>query len=163
MVKSPGKIFEEDFFKSFSSHVDISIDRVYDTMSGFKGHNTFCDFMVYRLPYKYYFELKSYDGDYIPLSAIRENQFQGLMNKAYIRGVTAGVIFNFRISEDFEVAYFVDIRKINELKAQDVKSVNIAICSKLGVRMAGRKLRTRYRYEVETLLAEIDNWRKQYG
>lgn len=142
---NPGKTFEEDFRKSFSSHVDISIDRFKDPMGGFKGEANICDFVVYEFPYQFYFELKSYDEKSIPMTAITVNQFEGLMGKAYIRGVHAGVLLKYRWKDVNEVHY-LDIRKINELKAEGKKSISIDYARAEGVELIGEKLRTRFRY-----------------
>jgi recombination protein U len=151
---NPGKKFEEDFKKSFSSFVDISIDRLKDPMGGFKGEGNICDFIVYEFPYQYYLELKSYDQKSIPMSAISSTQFEGLMGKAYIKGVTAGVLLNYRWKEVNET-YFLDIRKVNELKAQEKKSISIEYARENGIELKGERIRTRYKYIINEFLKGV--------
>jgi penicillin-binding protein-related factor A (putative recombinase) len=150
-----GKKFEEDFQKSFSSLVDVSIDRVYDVMSGFKGHATFCDFKVYRFPNMFYFELKSVDGDYFPLKNLTNRQFEGLLNKSHIKGVHAGVIINFRLTQTLHRTYFIPIHYILKLKGQDRKAITTSDAIAVGKPLVGTLKRTRFIYDIEPFLDEI--------
>lgn len=158
-----GKVFEKDFFKSFPQHTNISIDRVYDTTSGFKGHRTFCDFIVYRYPSIFFFELKSYEGTAIPIKAISDNQFEGLLNKAYISGVQAGVILNYRIADSVEFAYYLDIKQILSLKSNGESIIPIEFAALQGTLLEGTKKRTRFTYNIPSFLDKILIDKKRRG
>lgn len=154
-MSKEGKLFEKDFKQSFSSNPDISIDRLYDTMSGYKGHKNICDFIAYKYPTQFYFELKSYDGNSIPMSAIETHQYEGLYGKAFIRGVVAGVILQYRIGSVVVGTFFIDIKEINRLKAEDVKSITFDTAKNIGTLLEAEKIRTRYRYNVRKFLSAL--------
>jgi penicillin-binding protein-related factor A (putative recombinase) len=151
-MKNYGKIFQEDFQKSSLNLPDVSMDRIYDTTSGFKGHSTICDFQAYMYPFQYYFELKSYDGERIPFSAIRPNQYDGLLEKSKIKGVIAGIIFNFRKAEKEQYAWFVDIRTIEKMKLEGKKSIKLDDAILLGEPLVGTRKVIRYNYLVHAFL-----------
>ena len=71
---------------------NVSIDRLHDQTTGFKGSQNICDFIVYKEPYEYYIECKSVHGASLPFSNITDTQWNGLLEKSKIEGVFAGVI-----------------------------------------------------------------------
>lgn len=149
-----GKIFQQDFHKSFSEfEEEVSVDRIYDTTTGFSGHRTICDFQAYHFPFAYYFELKSYQGERITLSSVRENQYNGLLKKSKVNGVVSGVIFNFRISDKEQAAYFVDIRIIEQMKVQGLKSITLMDAANNGLLLQGSIKRIRFDYDVMSFLS----------
>lgn len=53
-----GKKFENNFKKG----VGKELVRLYDTTNGYAGVKNPCDFIYYRYPFQYLFELKSVKG-----------------------------------------------------------------------------------------------------
>lgn len=151
---SSGKAFEQDFKKSITDS-DISVDRLYDSMGGFKGVTTICDFILYAYPHQYYLELKSYKGTYIPMSAIKKHQFTGLMQKRKVSGVRAGVLLNYRIDDELQETYYIDILAIDKLKQQDIKGINLDTARQNGVLVPAHRKRTRYSYDIRGTLSLI--------
>lgn len=148
MPKSAGKLFEEDFKKSIPK--DVFTQRLKDDMSGFKGVANICDYILYRYPYLYLFELKSHKGKSIPFSALREKQYSGLNMVSNFKGVTAGFIFNFR---DYNKTYFVDADVLySYIIAEEKKSFSLKWCEDNGVIIGQKKKRTRYRYRLDEFL-----------
>ena len=148
-----GKLFEKDFKDScLLEDTKISIDRLYDPVGGFKGVRNICDFICYKFPYEYYLELKSHKGKSFPISGITETQYDGLLLKQPIEGVTAGVIIKY---SDYDVAYFVPIFKIRGLVRIGHKSISIEAAKALGVEMQGRKKRVTFQYDVLKLFNDI--------
>lgn len=147
-MASKGKLFEEDFKKSIPS--DVFYQRLKDDTSGFKGVNNICDYIIYRHPSLFLFELKSHKGKSIPFDALRVNQIEGLYKASYIRGVKAGFIFNFRDSEE---TYFVPAKEVYDFICSGCrKSFPISWCKDNGISLGSIKKRTRFTYRVDELL-----------
>ena len=92
MAVNRGKDFENVVREAFEKVPNVSIDRLHDQTTGWKGSTNICDFIVYREPYEYYFECKSVHGNTLPFSNITDKQWNGLLEKSKIEGVFAGVI-----------------------------------------------------------------------
>lgn len=148
-----GKKFEQDFEKSCSNFELISIDRFYDVMNGFKSINTISDFVVYKLPYLYYFELKSYKGKKLYWHSIRDNQWNGLLDKSNIEGVHAGILIQFR---EHDKHFYVSIEQCQQLKDSGEKGISIDWCEEHAIELVGTKKRTRFSYDdVYKFLSDI--------
>lgn len=93
MTVSRGKQFEDVIRKAFEKVPNVSIDRLHDQTTHWKGSSAnICDFIVYKEPYEYYIECKSVHGNTLPFSNITDTQWNGLLEKSKIEGVFAGVI-----------------------------------------------------------------------
>lgn len=91
MSQNKGKQFEAVFKQSFLKTVpNCTIDRLYDSMTGFRAISNICDFIGYSFPSIFYMECKSHLGNTFPLSNL--TQYDKLVSKVGIRGVRAGVI-----------------------------------------------------------------------
>ena len=67
-----GKKFEQIFRNDFLKSVPNStIDRLYDSMSGFKAISNISDFIGYSYPHIFYLDCKTHIGVSIPLYCIR--------------------------------------------------------------------------------------------
>ena len=121
MAKNRGKQFErkfaEDFRRAFSKG---TLDRLVDSMSGYKTISNISDFIGYNYPYIYYLEIKSHEGNLFPLSNL--TQYDKLVTKINIKGVRAGVIIWFI---DFDRVIYVPISTIKTMKKDNIKSVNL--------------------------------------
>lgn len=121
MGESLGKKFESKFKNDFLATVPNStIDRLYDSMSGYVSISNISDFIGYSYPLIMYLECKSHKGNTFPLSNL--TQYDKLKEKVGIHGVRAGVILWF--TEHDRVLY-VPISTITKLKEDGKKSVNI--------------------------------------
>lgn len=156
MDKNLGKIFEEDFKKSVPDWCWIY--RFRDGTANFAGeknqnvrfqaHNI-CDFMIMANERLYLLELKSHKGASIPFSCIRPKQLEEMAEITY-PNITAFFLLNFR---DIERTYAVragELRKF--IETTDRKSVPIQWCKDQGIEILGEKKRTRFRYDLESLL-----------
>lgn len=91
MSRDYGKAFEDRFKENFLKTVpNCSIDRIYDTMNGYKSISNICDFIGYSYPNIFYLECKSHKGASIPFEDIP--QYDKLVDKVGIPGVRSGVI-----------------------------------------------------------------------
>lgn len=121
MSNNYGKAFEqkfkEDFKKTFPKG---SIDRIYDSVLGYKSISNVADFICYVYPNIYYIELKSHKGASIPFENI--TQYEKLKYKVGIPGVRAGVIL--WLYEKDKVLY-IPVSTITKMKEDGKKSVGI--------------------------------------
>lgn len=101
MAVNRGKQFEDVIRESFEKVPGVSIDRLHDQTTHYKGSTNICDFIVYREPYEYYFECKSVHGNTLSIygndpkrkyGGISNAQWEGLLEKSKIEGVHAGII-----------------------------------------------------------------------
>ena len=122
MANNYGKAFEQKFKKDFLKTVPNStIDRLYDTMSGYKAISQISDYIGYSFPNIFYMECKSHKGASIPFDNI--TQYSKLLQKVGIPGARAGVIL-WLIDKD--VVYYIPISTIKQMKKDGKKSVGIS-------------------------------------
>lgn len=121
MALNKGKQFELKFKEDFLKTVPGStIDRLYDTTSGFRAVSNICDFIGYSFPNEFYLECKSTLNNVFSL--VKLTQYDKLVQKVGIKGVRVGVIIWF-IAHDKVV--YVPISEITKMKEDGKKSVNI--------------------------------------
>ena len=159
MAENRGKKFERVIKEAFEKVPGVSIDRLHDQTNGFRGSENICDFIVYREPYEYYFECKSVHGASLPFSNITETQWNGLVNKATIEGVFAGVIC-WWIDKDKTV--FIPIQELVAMRIVGMKSVRYnAIDDCEGdttmIEIKGKKKRVFFDYDMEEFLNEVQH------
>lgn len=158
MAYNRGKQFEDVIREAFEKVPGVSIDRLHDQTTKFKGTSAnICDFIVYREPYEYYFECKSVHGNTLPFSNITDVQWNGLLNKATIEGVFAGVIC-WWIDKDKTV--FIPIQELVTMRIVGMKSIRYdAIDDCEGdttmIEIKGKKKRVFFDYDMEAFLDEI--------
>jgi hypothetical protein len=91
MALNRGKAFENKFKEDFLRTVpDCSLDRLYDSVSGFKAITNISDFIGYSYPNIFYLECKSHKGASFPFSNL--TQYDKLVCKVGIKGVRVGVV-----------------------------------------------------------------------
>lgn len=121
MANNRGKQFEAKFKADILATVpDCSIDRLYDSQSGYIAISNISDFIFYKKPNIFYLECKSHQGNTFPLANL--TQYEKLKSKVGIPGVRAGVVL-WMIDHDRVV--YVPIATITKLKNDGKKSVNI--------------------------------------
>lgn len=120
MAKNYGKEFEQKFKEDFLKVDDSTVDRLYDTMNGYKSIKQISDFIGYIYPNIFYIECKSHRGASIPMGNI--TQYEKLKEKIGIKGVRTGVVL-WLIDKD-KVMY-VPMSTIKQLKEQGEKSIGI--------------------------------------
>lgn len=157
MPPNYGKEFEGVVRKAFEKVPNVSIDRLHDQTTGFKGSSNICDFIVYREPYEYYFECKSVHGNTLPFNNITDTQWDGLVNKATIEGVFAGVICWWI---DHDKTVFIPIQELVAMRIVGMKSVRYdAIDDCDGdttmIEITGKKKRVFFEYDMEKFLDDL--------
>ncbi len=161
MTYNYGKKFEDVVREAFEKVPGVSIDRLHDQTTKFKGTSAnICDFIVYREPYEYYFECKSVHGNTLPFSNITDKQWQGMLEKSQIEGVFAGVIC-WWINKDRTA--FIPIHVLQYMRENGAKSFP---CSLLDTRIidwesvveiTGKKKRVFFEYDMEKFLNEVQS------
>jgi len=118
-----GKRWEQNFKDSLG----LSCIRLYDTTNGFSGVRNPCDFIYYRYPYQYLFELKSTQYDHIYLNKeTTKRQIDALVELGKIDGILGGLCVEFR---EQQKAYFIPAVVCREfLEIRCKKSISIRDC-----------------------------------
>ena len=130
MALNLGKKFETKFKEDWIKTVPLStIDRLYDTTSGYKSISQISDYIGFKKPCIYYLEVKSHKGASFPLGNL--TQYDKLVERIGIPGVRVGVII-WLIEKD-SVTYW-PISTIKKLKENDIKSINPEKLEKEGYR-----------------------------
>lgn len=151
-MQNYGKKFEDAIRESFEKVPGVSIDRLHDQTTGWKGSSNICDFIVYREPYEYYFECKSVHGNTLPFRNISATQWNGLLEKSFIEGVTAGIICWW---VDRDRTLFIPIQTLQKLLNSGNVSYRYDWDSYDVVEIAGKKKRVFFDYDMEKFLNEI--------
>lgn len=131
MSVNRGKAFEAQFKADFLKTVPHStIDRLYDSMSGYYAISNISDFIGYSKPSIFYLEVKSHDGNTFPL--VNLTQYDKLARKVGIPGVRAGVVIWFK---DRDKIFYVPIKTVTKLKEDNKKSINATTIVEEGYRV----------------------------
>ena len=164
MAVNRGKKFEDAIRESFEKVPGVSIDRLHDQTTKFKGTSAnICDFIVYREPYEYYFECKSVHGNTLSIHGndpkhkygnISNTQWEGLLEKSFIEGVTAGVIVWFI---DKDRTLFIPIQTLQKLLNSGNVSYRYDWDSYDVVEIKGKKKRVFFDYDMEEFLNEVQH------
>lgn len=153
MTVSRGKQFEQVVKESFEKVEGCSIDRLHDQTTGYLGSSNICDFIVYKQPHQFYIECKTIHGNTFPLSNLTDKQYQGLSEKAKIRGVIAGVLCWW---VDKDVTRFIPIDTIQTLKANKFKSIRFDMTQLSTIEIKGKKKRVFFDYDMEKFLKQAE-------
>jgi len=122
MPVNRGKQFERLIYEQFSKLDDVFIDRIYDVTNHFKTISTPCDFIIYSYPNILYLECKAVSGNTLNFqSHIRENQWDGLLERSIIKGVKAGILLWFT---EHDTTVYLPIQYLEKLKVDGYKSFN---------------------------------------
>lgn len=163
MAKNRGKDFEDIVWKAFEKVDGVSIDRLHDQTTGYKGSQNICDFIVYKKPYEYYIECKSIHGNTLSIHSndpkhkygnITNTQWEGLLEKSKIPGVTAGIICWW---VDHDVTKFIPIDVLEHYRKIGRKSVHFSDCYGLTADICGKKKRVYFDYEMDSFLKTIED------
>lgn len=120
MALNKGKKFEARVKLDFQRIPGISIDRIFDTQSGYKSISNISDFIVYKYPNIFYIEVKSHKGNTFPLQCL--TQYPKLINKHGIKGVGSGVILWFI---DHDKIVYIPISTFKKLYIDRKKSFHV--------------------------------------
>ncbi len=123
MADNRGKQFEQKLRIDFLKTVPNStIDRIYDTMNGYKSISNVSDFIGYAYPNIFYLECKSHKGASIPFENI--TQYDKLKKKIGIPGVRTGICLWLYEHNEVGIIY-IPTSTIKKMKADGLKSFGI--------------------------------------
>ena len=124
---NPGKKFETDFKNSVPDNVFCH--RLKTRNTTYKGDNEIADFLLYKAPNLFVFELKTTKEKRLPFDMIRANQIIGIdeATTKYV-GVYGGIIVQFR--EPYS-HWYVPIEVIKEQIEAGAKSIPLAKFSQI--------------------------------
>ena len=117
--------YGEKFENIFKKRVGKELVRLYDTTNGYAGVKNPCDFIYYKYPYQYLFELKSVKGDRFDFSNITDNQKEQLDFYSHIKGCNPMVIVEFR---DYKEVFMVPWSTIKRTMQNNKQSLNVDDC-----------------------------------
>lgn len=139
MTSNIGKNFEERFKLDWQdSFPNGTIDRLYDSMSGYLSISTVSDFICYNYPNIYYIECKAHKGASLPFTNI--TQYVKISMKVGIKGVRAGIVL--WLYEKDRV-FYIPVSTIQQMKKDGEKSVGIRSLSKYDIiEIPSKKLKT---------------------
>lgn len=152
MTVTRGKQFEQVVRESFEKLYGVSVDRIPDQTTRYKGSTNICDFMVYNFPVLFYLECKTIQGNTFPLTNIRPNQWTGLLTKSKIPGVVAGVIVWW---VDHDVTRFLPIAELHALGKQGQKSIRYDMKNPFFVDIEGTKKKVYFDYHMKPFLQKF--------
>lgn len=155
MPKNYGKKFEQIIKEAFSKVPGVSIDRLHDQTTRYKGSQNICDFIVYKEPYEYYIECKTVHGTTLPFNNISETQWNGLLEKSKIEGVMSGILCWW---VDLNQTWFIPIWVLEDAKTvMNAKSISVVHPHMQGfwTVIPGRKKRTFFEYDMTEFFEEV--------
>lgn len=121
MANNAGKAFEQKFKQDFKkSFPEGTIDRIYDSTSGYKTISNISDFIGYNYPNIYYLECKSHLGNTWNFSYF--TQYDKLKTKVGIKGVRAGVVL---WMIDHDKVIYLPVSSVTKMMEDGKKSFNI--------------------------------------
>lgn len=170
MATNRGKQFEAKIREAFERVDGVSIDRIHDQTTRYKGSTNICDFIVYKEPYEYYIECKSVHGNTLSIYGkdekhkygnITNGQWEGLLEKSKIQGVRAGVICWF---VDKDVTEYIPIQALeilrNEIGEKSLSWGTALVISNSGdkfdlIEIDGKKKRVFFEYDMNKFFKEV--------
>lgn len=172
MSKNIGKVFEENFKKSIPENIfcyrppDAAQSFNMSKKLRFSSHSP-CDYMIYRKPQLFCFELKTVAGNFISFE--RDENDKGTIHyyqieqlKKFVNyGIISGLIIDFRKSDH---TYFLNIKNWDDFISNiSKKSFNENDLLKYSdpITVDKKKLKVNYRYNVVGLLDILEE--KEYG
>ena len=155
MPINKGKAFEKVIYSCFQRVKGVSIDRVHDQTTHYKGSTNICDFIVYREPYEYYIECKTTHSRSWPIQNLSDSQLEGMLEKSQIRGVAAGVIIWFI---EHDTTMYLPIEVVAECKKNGMKSIRCDFMHPDRILLCGERRRTYFTYYMKDFLNQLQ-WR----
>ena len=169
-----GKQFEGVIQECFEKIPEVSVTRIHDQTTGYKGSSNVCDFLIYHKPYLYAVECKSVHGNTLSIYSkskdlkkphdygnITNKQWEGLLEMSSVKGVKAGVLVWF-IDKDETV--FFDINLLQRWRDAGHKSIHSYPEWVEYVKgkhdwcyLVGKKKRVFYDYDIRKFLKDMED------
>ena len=124
MPTNYGKAWEQKIREDFVKVQGSTVDRIYDSVSGYKSISNISDFIGYIYPNIFYLEAKSCKGNTFPLTKL--TQYEKLKHKVGVPGVRVGVLLWFI---EHDVVLYVPVSTVTKLIEDGKKSVNVKMAT----------------------------------
>ena len=171
MAQNRGKKFELQVKEDFSKISNVSIDRINDQTTHYRGSTNICDFIVYKKPYEYYIECKSVHGNTLSIHSvpkpdkhgtlhgfygnISDAQWEGLLEKSKIKGVVAGVLCWW---VDKDITRFLSIQDLQLARDFGDKSIRF---DEPYLPIFGKKKRVFFEYDFNLFFYAIEKYKRK--
>ena len=124
MPTNYGKAWEQKIREDFIKVEGSTLDRLYDSVSGYKTISNISDFIGYIYPNIFYLEAKSCKGNTFPLTKL--TQYEKLKCKVGVPGVRVGVLLWFI---EHDTVLYVPVSTVTKMLEDGKKSVNIKMAT----------------------------------
>lgn len=153
MSPLPWKRFEEDFVKSKPPKMFLL--RLKTRASGFKGDDEMADYVAYRYPHFFVFELKSMDGLRLDFSKIRGNQITKILEAVGYEGIYGGIVLQLR--ENY-THWYIPINVLEQYIRDGKKSLSYKtlLSDPNIIEIASTKKRVSVRLDIDKLMGDIE-------
>lgn len=171
-----GKRFEDDFSKSVPQY--CFIHRLRDSAQSYNNskHTSFswdneCDFFIWDSNKHLFYAIECKSTKFKSMSfqvdendksskMIKYHQLQSLNDMSKYNGIIAGLLLNFRgENDDNQRTYFINIKDFNKMVSQ-INKVSFneidLIMHGNAIKISGTKKRTRYSWDVNTFLKNMN-------
>lgn len=140
------KKFESKIKDQIRTIKELSFDRLYDPVGGYKGISNIADFQGYIYPYSFYLECKTISGNTFNFSNLTETQYEGGLAKTKFKGIYSGVLIWWY---EKDITAFFDIREIKKWKDLGNKSINVKDLDKIDhILLKGKKKSVYFEYDM---------------
>ena len=157
-----GKSFESEILRQLMQINGVSVDRIHDQTTGFRGSSNICDITAYRYPNEFYFECKTVHGNVLPFKNISDKQWEGLVEKSTKLGVFAGIICWW---VDKDITAFIPIELLYVFRLHGKKSIRCDCDYNLFgtyrmIQIKGKKRRVFFDYDLKGFLNELQSGKR---
>lgn len=163
-MENQGKKFERQFKDSIPINNEIFYYRFKDGTASWNMDNNkvrfqaknICDCMIFYKGKLFLNELKSHKGKSLPLNCIRENQIKDLFDASLKNNVYCNILVFF---SDTERCFSLNIQDVVDyMDSETAKSIPISYFEKYGREIKVSKLRTNYRFDIESWLNIVEDY-----
>lgn len=175
-----GKQFEKKVHEQLKQLENVSVDRLHDQTTGYRGSSNICDFIVYKKPIEIYIECKSTYGNTLSIHSnpkvdkngiphgfygnISDAQWEGLLEKSEIDGCIAGILCWWI---DRDITKFIPISMLQQLRDLGYKSIRFDISERdeltKVIELEGKKKRVFFEYDMTKFLEELNLYESRAG
>jgi recombination protein U len=108
-----------------------------------------CDYIIFNGEQLLCLEVKSHKGVSLPLSAIRENQLEQLLEASKYKNIISGFLVHF---EDIEKAYFINVEYVDMfVKSETRKSMPLNYFESVGIEIDLEKKKVNFIYDINKI------------
>jgi len=114
------------------------------------------DCIMFKMPFLFTLELKSYAGTSFTLSSLSEGQRKGLLKASKYQSIITGVVFNIR---KLEQTYFVNWSDIQSyINTATAKSIPNKWIIENGIQIVQWKKKVNYNYDIRKFIDHFDKF-----